>query len=98
MAEVEKLVFDYKEIVTALLQKENIHEGIWALYMEFGIAAANMAFGVGEPPEGKTPAEAPTEVTPTAIIPIQKIGIVRANHISNISVDAAIVNPSTPAK
>ena len=99
MAEVEKLVFDYKEIVTALLQKENIHEGIWALYMEFGIAAANMAFGNKDTPDDKAPpAGPPTDITPTAIIPIQRIGIVRTDHLSSISVDAAVVNPSKAKK
>lgn len=93
MAEVEKYVFDYKEIVTELVKKQNIHEGIWALYIEFGIAAANVAMRLALDPSAPAPKEPPTEVTPTAIIPIQKIGIVRTDQLNSISVDAAEVNP-----
>ncbi len=92
MAEVERYVFDYREIVTQLIKAQGIHEGIWALYIEFGISAANIAIAL----EGSAPATQsgpPTEVTPSAIVPVQKIGIGRVDHLSNISVDAAVVNP-----
>jgi len=92
MAEIEQLFFDYKEIVTALIIKEGIHEGIWAIYVEFGLVAANMGFAE----EGKTNPtlhEPPTNLLPTAMVPIKRIGLVRATAISEISVDAAVVNP-----
>jgi len=95
MAEVEKYVFDYREIVTELVKKQKIHDGIWALYIEFGIAAANMSMrmaGSAGGPQIKSD-EPPTEVTPTAIIPVQKIGIVRTDSLTSVSVDAAKVNP-----
>ena len=96
MAEVERYVFSYREIAEQLVKAQNIHEGIWALYMEFGIQAANIATQLvtGTAP-AEYPAGPPTDVIPTAIIPIQKIGIVRADHLSSISVDAAVVNPKS---
>lgn len=93
MAEVSQIVFDYNEVVEALIKKEDIHEGTWALYFEFGIAAANL----GAMTAGADTSVPPTQVTPTALIPIQKIGIVKTEQLSNISVDAAKVNPKPKA-
>jgi len=89
MAEVEKIVFEYREVVEALVKKENIHEGFWALYIEFGISAANIGDRLGD----SDSSDAPSIVTPAAIIPVQKIGIMKTDHLTNISVDAAKVNP-----
>ena len=97
MAEVEKYVFDYKEIVTQLVKAQGIHEGIWSLYIEFGIAAANIEMRVLLDGSTAPPNVAPTNVTPTAIIPIQKIGILRSTDLTSLSVDAAVVNPKVKA-
>jgi len=80
MPEVTNLVFTHKEVVTALLKSQDIHDGIWALYVEFGIGAAN----IGSNPE---------DVQPAAIVPVLKIGLQQFNTINNISVDASVVNP-----
>jgi hypothetical protein len=97
MAEIENIFFDFKEIVTLLVKQQGIHTGIWALHVEFGLAAANMAIEIGEkPPTPST--EPPTNVLPTAIIPIRRLGIARAAHLSDLSVDAAVVNPKPKAK
>jgi len=99
MAEAEKYVFSYREIVTQLVKAQNIHEGIWALYLEFGIQGANIGMQIvneGVPPT--QPEGPPTEVVPSAIIPVQKIGIARTPHLSNIAVDAAVVNPKLKKK
>lgn len=80
MPEFTNLVFSHKEIVTALIKSQNIHEGIWGLYVEFGISAAN----VGPNQE---------DIQPAAIVPILKIGIQQFKSLTNISVDAAEVNP-----
>ena len=42
MAEVKTYVFDYKEVAEALIKQQGIHEGLWGVYMEFGIGAANI--------------------------------------------------------
>lgn len=80
MPETKIITFSHKEVATALIKSQNIHEGIWALYIEFGLSAANIGSG-------------PSEVVPAAIIPVVKIGIQRAAAINNLSVDAAEVNP-----
>ncbi|MBI3015408.1 MAG: hypothetical protein HYY65_10185 [Candidatus Tectomicrobia bacterium] len=89
MAEVKQYVFSHKEVVEALVKKQGIHEGIWGLYVEFGIAAANVG-----------PSE--DQISPAAIVPIVKLGIQRFDQENNLSVDASKVNPSprksTPPK
>ncbi len=88
----EPIIFDYKEIVTALIKQQGLNEGIWALYVEFGLVAANFAFA----DEGQVEVDQnapPTNILPTALIPIKKVGLIRSNLVSNISVDAAKVNP-----
>jgi len=42
MADVQTYVFNYKEVAEALIKKQGIHEGLWVIYMEFGIAGANI--------------------------------------------------------
>jgi len=81
MPETKSIVFTYKEVVEALIRYNSIHEGLWDLYIEFGLAAAN----IGPGPEN--------EYSPAAIIPLKKIGIQRVEKITNLTVDAAVVNP-----
>ena len=62
MPETKSIAFSYKEVVESLIRYNNIHEGLWDLYVEFGLGAANIASGPGE-------------YSPAAIIPLKKIGI-----------------------
>lgn len=82
MPEVSNIVFSFKEIITALLKAQDIHGGIWALFVRFGMNAANV--GGNE-----------NELRPTAIIPILELGLQKAEKESNLAVDAAKVNPKT---
>jgi hypothetical protein len=82
MGEAKTIVFEYEEIIGALLKHQGIHEGIWALHLEFGIQVKNINLGS---PEGKQ--------VPGLIIPILKIGIEKIEKAGGISVDAAKVNP-----
>jgi len=83
MAETkEQLVFSYKEVVEALIKKQGLHDGIWALYVEFGIGAANI-----QNPQTNV-------VSPAAIVPVVKLGLQRANEVGPLSLDAAEVNPA----
>ncbi len=77
----QQFVFSHAEVVEALIKKQNLNEGIWSLYVEFGIAAIN--------------AQHPTtgDVVPAAIVPIMKLGLQKAEAVSPIAVDAAVVNP-----
>jgi len=80
MAEATQLVFSHKEVATALVRAHGLHEGIWGLYLKFGIAGAN----VGMTPES---------VNPAAIVPVIEIGLQKFEEENNIAVNAAKVNP-----
>jgi len=82
MAEANQYLFDFKEVVEALLKKQDIHEGVWGIYVEFGLKATNAG-----------PSE--SQLFPTAIVPLQKIGIQKFEKENNLTVDAAKVNPRT---
>jgi hypothetical protein len=82
MAEVTRYLFTHKEVVEALVKEQDIHEGLWGLVVEFGLAAVNT--GASD-----------DELFPTAIIPLNKIGISKVDKLTNLSVDAAVVNPSS---
>ena len=80
MAEAQNYTFDYKEIAEELIRRQGIHEGLWGIYMEFGIAGANAG-----PTEGT--------ILPVAVVPVLKVGIQRFDIPNNLTVDAAEVNP-----
>ena len=85
MAETGQYIFNYKEVVEALLKKQGIHDGIWQLFVKFNLGAANVG-----------PTE--TEVTPAALVTITQLGLLKTDKESSISVDAARVNPTPPTK
>lgn len=80
----QTIVTSHKQVVEALLKLHNIHEGIWGLYIRFGIAATNA--GANE-----------QELMPAAIVPVMEIGLQKFDKETNISVDAAKVNPRSQA-
>lgn len=82
MAEPTQYTFSYREVVEALLKKQNIHEGQWAIYFEFGMQAAN----VGPTDE---------QLVPAAIVPVLKVGVqkIPPGKVLPGVVDAASVNP-----
>lgn len=80
MPETKKMTFSHREVVEALLKKADIHEGLWGIYIEFGLAGANVATPGGE-------------FTPAAIVGIKSIGLQHYDEVSNLTVDAAQVNP-----
>jgi hypothetical protein len=80
MAESTQIVFKHTEVVEALIKTQKIHEGIWGLFIKFGLQAANV--GVS-----------PNELQPAAIIAILEIGLQKFDAESNLALDAAKVNP-----
>ena len=80
MPETPIFTFSHKEIAEILVKHQGIHDGLWGIYIEFGLSGANV---------GPTPEEA----NPAAIVPVVKIGIQRYAAASNITVNAAEVNP-----
>ena len=85
MSEPTQITFSYKEIAEALVKQNGIHQGIWGLYVKFGIKAAN----IGENEDALRPA---------AIIPILDIGLQKFDKVNSLSVDAAKVNPKGKQK
>jgi hypothetical protein len=81
MAETSQIIFSHKEVVEALIKQEGIHEGIWGLWIKFGIQGANVGAG-------------PTNLVPAAIVPVLEIGLQKFEEVTNLSVDAAEVNPA----
>jgi hypothetical protein len=80
MAETKQIVFSYQEIVETLVKKQGLHDGIWGLFVRFGLKATNI--GASD-----------TDLRPAAIIPVLEIGIQRQDEQTNLTVDAAKVNP-----
>ena len=70
-------------MATALLKEQKIHEGLWSLFVRFGLNAANL--GPNE-----------DELKPCAVIPILEIGLQKGEKENSITVDAAKVNPRPP--
>lgn len=83
MPEARQINFSYREIAEILVKQQGIHEGLWGIYVEFGIGAAN----VGNTPGG--------DLTPTAMVPLARMGIQRYDEEApGLTVDAAVVNPA----
>lgn len=81
MAQAAQIVFSHKEVVEALIKQQGIHEGIWGLWIKFGIQGANVGMGS-------------TNLVPAAIVPVLEIGLQKFDGVSSLSVDAAEVNPA----
>ncbi len=80
MPEPGQIIFSYKEIAETLIKAQGLHEGIWGLFIKFGLNAANIG-------------ENDAALRPAAIIPVLEIGLQKMDKESNIAVDAAKVNP-----
>ena len=80
MPEASQITFTFSEIAEALVKTQDIHEGHWGLWVKFAIAAVNAAGPSGE-------------LAPTAIIPIQEIGIQKFPEPNSLTVDASKANP-----
>lgn len=85
MPESTQIVFQHKELVEILLKAQGIHEGIWGIFLRFGLAASNVG-------------ESEDRLQPAAIIPVLEIGLQRFEKETNISVDAGRVNPKPHSK
>lgn len=84
MPETSQYTFSYHEIVESMIKRSNVHEGMWRLFLIFGIQGVNFV------PPGSN------DIFPSAIVPVQKIGIQRVGDDESpdgITVDAAKVNP-----
>jgi hypothetical protein len=84
MSKPTKHAFTHKDVVTAMIRDRGIHEGIWGLYVHFGLSAHNInAAEVGKE----------VRLTPAATVALFEISLQPFEAESTISVDAAKVNP-----
>lgn len=84
MPEVNSYVFKHKELLELMIKKAGVHEGKWALAVNFGFGAANM----GPNPE---------EMSPGAFVAVTSIGIQLAppDAPPALTADAAKINPAS---
>ena len=80
MPEPSHIEFSYQEVVTAMIKAADIHDGIWGLFIKFGLSASNVG-------------ETESILRPAAIIPVLDIGLQKFEKETNMSVDAKKVNP-----
>jgi hypothetical protein len=86
MAEVTQFTFDFKEVATALIKQQGLHEGCWLVGFEFGMAAGII---------GPTPEDA----RPAAVVQLLKVQLVKQTQTPvphpHLTVDASEVNPAS---
>ena len=78
MAEAKMFTFTYQELAEMMVRKLDLSEGLWGIYMKFGLQATNVGPG-------------PEELRPAAILPVLEVGLQRVDDPSNLAVDAAEV-------
>ena len=81
MAEPTQIVFSFKEVAEALIKKHGIHDGVWGVFVRFGLQAGNAGLDK-------------SQILPTAIVPILELGLQKFDEENNLAVDAAEVNPA----
>ncbi|MFO7903003.1 MAG: hypothetical protein R6U98_10100 [Pirellulaceae bacterium] len=87
MAKTEdKKRFSHKQLAKILVKHADIHQGHWAISIDFGLGAANIPIAE---------ANDSFSLQPTALVPIRSIGIVRHDEPNPLTVNAAKVNPKT---
>jgi len=80
MADVGIYNFSYQEVVEALIKHQGLHEGIWQLSPGLSMNASNLGPNANN-------------LRPTVMISIGPIGLLKVNQETNLTVDAAKVNP-----
>lgn len=74
--------FELREVLLALIRQQGLHDGIWALGVEFGFGAAN--FG-----------ETKESACPTAFAQIKNLGLTRVKAEGPLAIDAGKINPES---
>jgi hypothetical protein len=82
MQKQNQITYTHQELAAALIKDNDIHEGFWGVYLEFGFSAANI------------PSAPQNEIYPSAVVPVMKIGIQKFDTENNLTVDAAKINPN----
>ncbi|CAE6746553.1 hypothetical protein [Paraburkholderia haematera] len=74
--------YSIEELLGALLRDQGIHEGHWALNVEFSATGASVK-----------PQDNPARTLPGLIVSVNSATLVRAESAAAGAVDAAVVNP-----
>lgn len=82
--QLKKYYLDFREIAETIMKRENIHEGIWSIFVEFNYAATNL--------------NSPSGTFPSFITAVKSVGIFPAQEENNIAFDASKLNPAPKPK
>jgi len=85
MPESKNYTFNYQELAEMMVKNLDIHEGLWGLYVEYTLGAANIPVNPTNP-DVKV-------IAPASIAMVKSIGLQRFDSPNNLTVDAAVVNP-----
>lgn len=85
MPDPSQFAFTYKELAEMMVRHAGLKEGLWGVFMKFGIAGIN----IGQSPE---------DIVPAAVVPVLEIGLQRFEEPSRLTVDAAEVVGTRTAK
>lgn len=77
MAETTQVMFSHQDLVKLMLKSQNIDSGHWILAANFGFSAMN----AGQVDGG-------SDISPAALIMVQKLGMQRVDAPTPFSVDA----------
>lgn len=80
MADVNQYIFTPQAVAEALVKMQGLREGIWGLYVEFGVVST-------------TAGPSKEQQVPAAVVPVVKLGLQRMSAENSLAVDAAKVNP-----
>lgn len=85
MADATVYLFSYRELLTALVKQQGLHEGLWTLVTNFTVSVSNIGPDVD------------SQLKPGVITVIESLGLRAADPNEpnlTLSVDASEVNPS----
>lgn len=78
MPEAQLIKFSYRELAELMVRKQGIKEGLWGIYVRFGIGGMN----IGDSPESLVPA---------AVVALTEMGLQRFAEPSALTIDAATI-------
>ena len=79
----QRIVMTFQRVAEALIKANGLHDGIWGVCVEFGhVAGLNATLN--------------DRLLPSALVPILGIGLMQDEAVSDLAVDAAVVNPRAP--
>jgi hypothetical protein len=87
MAEPVIFKFSFQELAELMARQAGVTEGLWGIWINFGIAGANVGVGA-------------EDLSPAAVVPILEIGLQKFEQPSRLTVDAAELGdpPTRPAR